>query len=98
MTGKRVLQLQASLSFINAAATNPLPPPPDVYGRTPFHHLALDGIQGLTEESKSLIENTQNLEALAVTYGLDMVIRWKPKEVSRKTNCSLAASREKIFD
>lgn len=61
---------------------NPLPPPPDVYGRTPFQHIALEGIQGLTEQSRSLIEDTKNLKTLALRYKLDKVIRWKPKKVT----------------
>lgn len=82
-TGKRILQLQASLSFINASTAFPQPPPPDIYGRTPFQHTALEGIQRLTEQSRSLIEDIENLKGLAVKYRLHHVIRWKPKKVNR---------------
>ncbi|MCJ1341959.1 hypothetical protein MMC31_000137 [Peltigera leucophlebia] len=84
--GRRIYNLQISLALIHKPSSNP-PPPPDSYGRVPFQHLALEGLENLTEESKSLTTETKNqarkrLAQLAERYGFGNVIRWKPKRAS----------------
>ena len=53
----------------------------DEYGRKPYLHPALNGLQGLTDEAESLVLNKSRLAPIAERYGLDKVTRWKPKRV-----------------
>lgn len=85
MAGRRIYNLQTSLALIHKYSSNPSLAP-DSYGRVPFQHPALEGLENLTEESKSLTTETKNqarkrLAQLAERYGFGNVIRWKPKRV-----------------
>ncbi len=79
--GKRILELQLSLALMNGAIANPITPPPDPYGRVPFQHPALEGLEALTRGSKRVLDLGKELPQLAYKYELDSVIRWKPKQV-----------------
>lgn len=81
LTGKRIVNLQTSLALFHAYSATPSPPPPDQFEREPFEHPSLDGLRGLTNESKNIIDKHQRLARVAETYGLNHVIRWKPKNV-----------------
>lgn len=83
--GKRVVDLQTSLALLNAA--NPemqsgQAPEPDKFGRTPFQHRSLGGLQNITESAKATELDKSRLANLGKSYGLANVIRWKPKNVS----------------
>ncbi|KAL8932895.1 MAG: hypothetical protein Q9211_006069 [Gyalolechia sp. 1 TL-2023] len=77
---KRIVDLQASLHMIAASATTPEPSAPDQWGREPFKHPVLEGLAGLTVKRKSEAFNKQRMAKLASYYGLDTVLRWKPKQ------------------
>ena len=77
------MDLQASLAILIAASNKPFEEPqPDPHGRLPFQHPALESVESLTEESKSMVLDTERMFILAKTYGLPDVVRWKPKNVS----------------
>ncbi|KAI9679151.1 MAG: hypothetical protein M1822_007361 [Bathelium mastoideum] len=80
--GKRVVDLQTSLALLDAP--NPKTPgssssEPDEYGRTPFQHPYLKGLDNLTDGAKAKALEKSRLAQLAQSYGLAKVIRWKPK-------------------
>ena len=75
------MELQTTLSLLHSSSATPLPETPDKYGREPFHHAALDGLSGVSVESKDQILSKTRIANLALDYGLDTVIRWKPKRV-----------------
>ncbi|KAF2827043.1 hypothetical protein CC86DRAFT_322902 [Ophiobolus disseminans] len=83
--GRRVVELQTSQALINSPQETQWPrdqngqPMPDQFGRKPFLHPALSGLQGLTDEAESLVLDKTRLAQLAERYGLDKVTRWKPK-------------------
>lgn len=79
--GKRIVELQTSLSLFHSASATPFPETKDKYGREPFRHPALDGLAGVSLESRFKILDMARLAQLGEKYGLDTVIRWKPKEV-----------------
>ena len=63
---------------------------PDVYGRVPFQHPALDGLRNLCDDDGGNSEKTDDprylggkkqLADLADRYKLLSVVRWKPKNV-----------------
>ena len=53
----------------------------DKYGREPYLHPALNGLQGLSDEAESRVLDKARLSQLAERYGLDKVTRWTPKRV-----------------
>jgi len=59
-------------------------PQTDEFGRKPFLHPALNGLQGLTDEAESLVLGKSRLAPIAERYGLDKVTRWKPRRVCIK--------------
>lgn len=75
------MQLQTSLTLFHASSATPFPETQDPYGREPFRHPALDGLAGVSVESKYHILNTARTAQLGENYGLDTVVRWKPKKV-----------------
>ncbi|KAJ9640074.1 hypothetical protein H2199_006308 [Coniosporium tulheliwenetii] len=79
LLGKRIVELQTSLALL-AAPKSPQPAWSDEYGRKPFQHPALDGLANLTENAKRATLDKRRLANLAQTYGLDGVVRWKPKK------------------
>ena len=89
--GRRIVELQTSQALINSPQENQWPrdkegkPIPDEFGRKPFLHPALSGLQGLTDEAEGMVLNKTRLSQIAERYGLDKVTRWKPKRVRKIT-------------
>lgn len=85
--GRRIVELQTSQALINSPQENQWPrgndgkPQPDQYGRSPFLHPALNGLQGLSDEAESKVLSKARLAQIAESYGLDKVTRWVPKRV-----------------
>ncbi|KAF2232850.1 hypothetical protein EV356DRAFT_534355 [Viridothelium virens] len=80
--GKRVVDLQTSLALLTAPdpeIQNSSNPQLDEFGRTPFQHHSLNGLDKLTESAKAKELDKSRLAQLAESYGLAKVIRWKPK-------------------
>lgn len=81
--GKRIVQLQASLALVqnpeNAPTTNP---PKDKYGREPFVHPALQGLNNLSLNTKSFLTDRAKVAELAQKYDMPRVLRWNPRDVS----------------
>ena len=77
------MELQTSLALVSASSiTGPSgTPQPDQYGRIPFKHPALEGLDSLTEHGKTTALEKRRVAGLAESYGLDAVLRWKPKKV-----------------
>lgn len=84
--GRRIVDLQTSQALINSPQETQWPTDnkgialPDDYGRKPYLHPALNGLQGLTEEAQGTVLSKARLSQLAERYGLDKVTRWKPKQ------------------
>ena len=53
-----------------------------MYGRLPFEHAQLEGLSNLSEGTKLEILSKERLAQLGREYGLDRVIRWKPRKVT----------------
>ena len=81
LAGKRILELQISLALFHGSSATPFAETQDEYGREPFRHPALDGLAGLSVESKYQIFDVKRTARLAENYQLDSVVRWKPKNV-----------------
>ena len=81
MTGKWVVQLQTSLSLVQDTPNHPVNLPEDPFGREPFQHPALEGLEDLTHEARSPVINKEQLAELGQKYGLQNVMRWSPKNV-----------------
>jgi large subunit ribosomal protein L15 len=85
--GRRIIELQTSQALIHSPQENQWPRDaknqlvPDRYGRTPYVHPALAGVQGLTDEAEGMALDKTRLAQIAERYGLDKVTRWKPKRV-----------------
>ena len=90
--GKRIVELHTSLSLYHASSATPFPETRDHHGRQPFRHPALDGLAGVSAENKYQILNTARTAQLAEKYGLDTVVRWKPRSVRSVCLCSLSCS------
>jgi hypothetical protein len=77
--GRRIVELQTSQALLNSPQE--AQPTIDQYGRKPFQHPALNGLQGLSDEAESKVLDKVQLSQIAERYDLDKVIRWKPKRV-----------------
>ncbi|KAF1830814.1 hypothetical protein BDW02DRAFT_506678 [Decorospora gaudefroyi] len=83
--GRRIVELQTSQALINSPQENQWPrdangkPQNDEFGRKPYLHPALNGLQGLSDEAEGLVLNRARLAPIAERYGLDKVTRWVPK-------------------
>lgn len=90
-SGRRIIELQTSQALINSPQKNQWPrdsqnrPMPDEFGRRPFLHPALSGLQGLTDEAEAAMLSKERLAQIGERYGLDKVTRWTPKNVRRET-------------
>lgn len=74
--GKRIVDFQTSIALLNSPPTPGLQPPPqDVY-----QHAALQGLESLTSFTKQTVLEKSRLARLAKSYGIDKVVRWKPKK------------------
>ncbi|KAA6413082.1 MAG: rnase iii domain [Lasallia pustulata] len=80
--GKRIVDLQTSLAMVHSASSHPLVAAPDPYGRTPFQHPALEGLEVLSSEAKLDMTDRRRLAQIAEGYGLADVIRWKPRQAA----------------
>lgn len=78
--GKRILDLQASLLLLQQPVAPQHQTSHDVYV---FAHPSLTGIENLTPHAKSAALDKRRLAQLAVSYGLDKVVRWKPRKSDR---------------
>ncbi|KAK4501801.1 hypothetical protein PRZ48_007610 [Zasmidium cellare] len=75
--GKRIVDLQASLALLSAPAS-PLTSnfdPEHVY-----NHPSLEGLDNISVPNKMQVLDKTRLAKLAGMYGLDGVVRWKPKK------------------
>ncbi|KAL6722238.1 hypothetical protein ACLMJK_001345 [Lecanora helva] len=80
--GRRIIELQASLTLLHGASTSDIPPAQDEFGREPFQHPSLQGLDGLTAHAKVMMLEKKRVAQLASgRYGLDEVLRWKPKKM-----------------
>ncbi|KAF1941185.1 hypothetical protein EJ02DRAFT_405082 [Clathrospora elynae] len=83
--GRRIVELQTSQALISSPQENQWPrdskgiPANDEFGRKPYLHPALNGLQGLTDEAEGLVLSKTRLSPIAERYGLDKVTRWKPR-------------------
>ncbi|KAK3645235.1 hypothetical protein LTR56_009287 [Elasticomyces elasticus] len=76
--GKRIVSLQTSLALLhspNAPSTTSNP-----NDRTIFRHAALEGAENMTAFAKAQVLSPSRLAKLAQSYGVDKVVRWKPKK------------------
>ncbi|KAL8702894.1 MAG: hypothetical protein Q9201_003928 [Fulgogasparrea decipioides] len=78
-TGRRIVELQTSLSMLAASTAIPEPATPDEFGREPFKHPVLAGLTGLTYQRKTKFLDKRRTAQLAEKYGLTEVLRWKPR-------------------
>lgn len=73
--GKRILDLQTSLALLSQPQQSPLEmPAAEVY-----QHPSLQNLENITLANKASALHKSRLSALASEYGLDKVVRWKPK-------------------
>ena len=81
--GRRIIELQTSLALLHGPSSARPVSTADEFGRMPFQHAALEGLDGLStgENAKYRFLNRDRLAQLAESYGLDGVVRWKPKNV-----------------
>ncbi|KAH3905479.1 hypothetical protein HBH56_218300 [Parastagonospora nodorum] len=75
--GRRIVELQTSQALISSPQEAQAET--DEFGRIPFQHPALIGLQGLSDEAQSKILDKARLAQIAERYGLDKVTRWTPK-------------------
>ncbi|KAK1055876.1 hypothetical protein LTR74_015363 [Friedmanniomyces endolithicus] len=82
--GKRIVYLQTSLALLRSPTAVP-----QVFttrkernneNKNVFHHPALSGTENLTSFSKAQVLSPSRLARLAQSYGVDRVVRWKPKK------------------
>lgn len=81
LLGKRIVQVQASLSLVQSPGkfghrVSPLTPTEQ---KNAFNHPALEGLENLSHNSRGWITHMNNLARLADKYGLLSVVRWEPK-------------------
>ncbi|KAJ4373557.1 hypothetical protein N0V86_007699 [Didymella sp. IMI 355093] len=83
--GRRIVELQTSQALVKSPQAKSWPreasgePKVDNYGRRPFLHPALNGLEGLSNEAEQRVLDKTRLAQLAERYGLDKVTRWTPK-------------------
>ena len=84
-----MVNLQVSLALVHQSPSVPLASIPDPYGRTPFQHPALEGLENLNDDTRSTMTDIKRYEDLVERYSLGSVVRWKPKNVGYLSNkCS----------
>lgn len=86
-TGKRIVQLQASLALVQSPSNAAKSATPDAYGRVPFTHPALDSLDNLDYNTKSFLTSKTKLSELAHKYDMQRVVRWCPRKVSLGVPC-----------
>ncbi|KAL1303989.1 hypothetical protein AAFC00_000434 [Neodothiora populina] len=70
--GKRIVDLQCSLALLNA--------PSSALHSPSLSHPALKGLDNLTSSAKSDTLDKYRLAQVAQSYGLEKVVRWKPRK------------------
>ena len=80
--GKRIVELQTSLSLLHSRGFSSTPSTPDPFKRDHTPHPALEGLESLNEYTKNSILSKEKIGQLAEKYGIAEVMRWKPKRVS----------------
>ncbi|KAJ5482617.1 hypothetical protein N7475_001429, partial [Penicillium sp. IBT 31633x] len=79
--GKRIVQLQASLALAQGVpSAGAAPQKTDEFGRVPFTHPALDGLNNLSGDTKKILTERSKLAELANKYELQKVLRWSPRK------------------
>lgn len=78
--GKRIVQLQASLALVQNQTASARPQK-DQYGRVPFAHPALNGLENLSSQKKSFLTDRRKMAELAQKYDMQKVVRWQPRDV-----------------
>ena len=58
-------------------------PAKDPYGREPFQHPSLDGINNLSATTPNDVLQIPKMHKLAMEIGLAKVLRWKPRLVRK---------------
>ncbi|EME43674.1 hypothetical protein DOTSEDRAFT_54426 [Dothistroma septosporum NZE10] len=76
--GKRILDLQCSLGLLSMPAAEGEGMEKD--GRDVFKHRALEGVENITPFAKHQVLDPSRLASLANQYGIDRVVRWKPRK------------------
>lgn len=89
LTGKRIVDLQASYLLVAAPRDPTGPKGPDQYDRIPFEHPALDGLTNLSDRMKADILSKSRMTQLARGYKIDRVMRWQPRSVSCRTRAGI---------
>ena len=74
--GKRIVDLQTSMTLLNAPPAPGLQP----FGKDVYKHPALEGLENVTTFAKQHVLARTQLAKLASSYGIDAVVRWKPKK------------------
>jgi len=78
--GKRIVDLQTTLAMLTTTTSaRYLKDYKDPYGRQPFEHPALEGIETLNGGARDYFTHHKQLSALAQNYGFQDVVRWVPK-------------------
>ncbi|KAL4787845.1 ribonuclease-III-like-domain-containing protein [Aspergillus varians] len=78
--GKRIVQLQASLALAQSPRSTSGPVASDPYGRQPFRHAALEGLDNLSPNTKKFLTDKSKLAEVAQQYELQNVLRWCPRK------------------
>lgn len=78
-TGRQAVALELTKDIIAEAPTQL---PADPYGREPFSHPSLNGINNLAETQPKDIVHLQAMHKVALEVGMMKVVRWKPRLVS----------------
>lgn len=68
--------MQTSIALLNAPPTPRAKPP----AKDVFRHPALEGLENITVFAKANVLDKTRLARLASSYGVDKVVRWKPKK------------------
>ncbi|PGH12952.1 hypothetical protein AJ79_03925 [Helicocarpus griseus UAMH5409] len=76
--GKQIVQLQTTLALLESKSSSPKQLE-DSFGRTPFEHPSLQGLDALTHEQKDNKINRMKVAGLAQQYKLQEVLRWVPR-------------------
>ncbi|KAH0337334.1 RNase III domain protein, partial [Aureobasidium melanogenum] len=82
--GKRLCDVQCSLALIEQPSQIPTytKPDPEATGKyKQYRHPAMRGVDNVSEFAKNKTLDKQRLASLARQYGLDAVVRWKPRNV-----------------
>lgn len=70
----------------------PLPPSLQLNPEDVFVHPALEGLENITPYAKQTVLDKSRLAQLAVNkYGLDKVVRWKPRKSDRLETSGMSA-------